>query len=216
LGHNGVPKYNFGNERKEEGMSLGQLLTVLMAGIIGWFMKSYLSEKGKNLALREDIAKITNDIENVKLYYAVLLQRRSRIHERQIEILGKLYKYLFEVQGYAQRMTSAVIFEGEKTEEYPALFSSALKKAQKEFLSGCLLLPIDIEEQVNSFFQKVLEGQLELDIAHHPMVPDGQVRAGYWKKAGAIAHLEMPDLLETIKKQARLIIYPEQEHDQVP
>jgi hypothetical protein len=192
-------------------MSQGQLLIVLMAGMIGWFMKSYLSEKGKNLAIREDIAKITNDIENVKLYYAFLLKRRSHIHERQVEILGKLYRCLFEVQGYAQRMTSAVIFKGEKREEYPALFNSALQKAQKEFVSGCLLLPIAVEEQVNAFFQKVLEGQLELGMAHDPMVPDGQERAEYWKKAGAIAHLEMPDLLATIKEQARLIVYPGKE-----
>ena len=119
--------------------------------------------------------------------------------------------YLLEVQIYAQCMTKGAFFEGEKREEYPLRFNKAFNKAQEEFINDCLLLPVNVEDQVNAFFQKVLEGQVQLGLATHPMVVDGQQRATFWGKAAEIAHKELPKLLDTIKEQARHIIYSETE-----
>jgi hypothetical protein len=38
------------------------------------FVPSYLAEKGKNLATREDMAEITDEIEKVKSEYALILE----------------------------------------------------------------------------------------------------------------------------------------------
>ena len=50
---------------------------VLGAGIVYFFIKSflptYLSEKGKNLATKEDIASITDKVESVKTDYAIVI-----------------------------------------------------------------------------------------------------------------------------------------------
>lgn len=50
---------------------------IIAGGIVFMFLKSfipsYLGEKAKNLATREDIARITDEIERVKSQYAVLL-----------------------------------------------------------------------------------------------------------------------------------------------
>jgi hypothetical protein len=143
--------------------------------------------------------------------YAYIFQRRSRIHELQIEIFWKLYKSLLEVQIYAQSMTKGAYFEGEKKEEYSLRFNEAFNKAQEEFINDSLLLPYKIEVQVNAFFQKVLEGQVQLGLAKHPMVVDGQQRATFWKNAAEIANKEMPKLLDAIKLRARHIINSETE-----
>ncbi|HYM23988.1 MAG TPA: hypothetical protein VEU08_12305 [Vicinamibacterales bacterium] len=46
-----------------------QLAIIALAVAAGWFVRSffpaYLSEKGKNLATKEDIAEITNKVEQV-------------------------------------------------------------------------------------------------------------------------------------------------------
>lgn len=179
-------------------------------GIVSFYL-TYLRQKGKNLATREDIAKITDKIEGVKLEHAFLLQRRSRIHERQVDILSKLYKCLLEAQEYSKLMTKSVIFEGEKPEEYPMLLRAAVTNAYKEFAMGRLLLPGDVAKQVDAFFQKVSEGQVQFDMAKHPMVSDGHVRAQCWEKAGTIAYQEIPSLLRIIEEQAHIIIHGKQD-----
>lgn len=51
---------------------------VLGGGIIHFFIKSYipsyLTEKAKNLATKEDIAGITDQVEDVKIGYAKILE----------------------------------------------------------------------------------------------------------------------------------------------
>ena len=188
---------------------------IIVGGIVLYLLKSfvpsYLREKGKNLATSEDIAKITAEIEGVKLQYAVLLQRRSRIHERQVAILSKLYKCLLEAQDYSKLMTKRVIFTGEKPDEYPQLLHDAVTNAYKEFTIGRLLLPGDVVEEVSTFFQKMYEGQVQLTMAKHPMVTDGQERAQFWERSGTIAYQEIPALLRTIEDKARDIIHGKQD-----
>ena len=50
---------------------------VVAAGIaflvLKFYISSYLSEKGRNLATREDIAEITDKIESVRTQYATLI-----------------------------------------------------------------------------------------------------------------------------------------------
>jgi len=181
-----------------------------VGGIVS-FLLTYLRQKGKNLATREDIANITDKIEGVKFEHAFLLQRRSRIHDRQVEILSKVYKYLLDAQEYSKLMTKKVIFEGEKPEEYPLLLQSAVTNAYKEFAMGRLLLPSDVAEQIQAFFHKVSEGQVHFAIAKHAMVSEGNVRAKCWEKAGEIAYHEIPALLRIIEKQAHNIIHGKQE-----
>lgn len=42
------------------------IISFLLGFLINYFLKPYLSRKGENLATKEDIAKITIEIESVK------------------------------------------------------------------------------------------------------------------------------------------------------
>ncbi len=46
-------------------------LLIIIAVAFKVFFTSYVSEKGKNLATKEDIAEITDKVEKVRLQYAV-------------------------------------------------------------------------------------------------------------------------------------------------
>ena len=51
------------------------------------FLPSYLAEKGKNLATREDIAEITDKIEKVKSGYALILEELKAHHQLRLAAL---------------------------------------------------------------------------------------------------------------------------------
>lgn len=53
------------------------------------FLPGYLSEKGKNLATKEDIAKITEEIERVKSQYAVLLEELKAKHQLRLAAIDR-------------------------------------------------------------------------------------------------------------------------------
>jgi hypothetical protein len=54
----------------EEGLSAAALLGVGAIGFLLRSLKSYVVEKGKNQATKEDIGSITAEVEKIKLDYA--------------------------------------------------------------------------------------------------------------------------------------------------
>ncbi len=75
-------------------LGLISVLGGLVAGTVGHlflrnFLPGYLGEKGKNLATKEDIATITNEIEHVRTQYAVLLEERRATHQLRLAAIDK-------------------------------------------------------------------------------------------------------------------------------
>jgi hypothetical protein len=149
--------------------------------------------------------KFDHELETQKAY----LQRTSRIHDRQVDVLINLYKHLQEAHIYLHAMSRSAIFEGEKPEEWPELLQNALIKAEDAFKSGRLLLPATIVAQYHEFYSQMLQGQLNLSLAHHPALADGMQRAEYCDRAKKIAYRDIPPLLEAIEKSGREIIHGE-------
>jgi hypothetical protein len=58
-----------------EHFLLAEILMALVIAGIGYYLKTYLSEKGKNLATKEDIEAITDRIESVKKDYTTQLEQ---------------------------------------------------------------------------------------------------------------------------------------------
>ena len=77
-----------------------QAMTLL---IIGWFIKnyfpSYLKEKGKNLATKEDIGGITAEIERTKITYASELERTKN------ELQGGIERLKADLQQHSEAIT---------------------------------------------------------------------------------------------------------------
>jgi hypothetical protein len=57
--------------------------------LIKHYLPSYLSEKGKNLATKEDIEDITEKIESVKSQYSVLLEELRVKHQLRLAALDR-------------------------------------------------------------------------------------------------------------------------------
>lgn len=88
-----------------ENVTLVILVSIssLIGSFIGNYIKSYSTEKAKNLATREDIEEITNKIENIKNSYSIALETNRNelkkmydISKPALELSTELDKTLIE------------------------------------------------------------------------------------------------------------------------
>ena len=83
-----------------------QLLANAGSLVVGWFIgsffPSYFSEKGKNLATKEDIGKITTKIEEVKAALGSRLHIHQVRYEHEFKILLELSQKLVAARDAAQ------------------------------------------------------------------------------------------------------------------
>ncbi len=99
----------------------------LISGIIAiyifkFYLPSYLAEKGKNLADKEDIGRITDEIEKVKVQYGETLQ--NIIHQNNL--------LLEEVKGRHQLRLAALDRRLQAHQEAYTLWKKLLSKLYKE------------------------------------------------------------------------------------
>ena len=180
---------------------------VLLAAV-AWLIKTLVSNR---LALDTEKFKIEmkasadTQIERVKAF----LVRASRVHERQLDILGKLFRDLSDAQSLFQNMTRTGRMAGEITpEEYYPKVMEAMKAAYEEFLNGRLFIPSALVQQCEGFFSAVFEGQQDFSLAHIPQL-DPAKRAEFWTSAATVAHQRVPKILAEIEEAARAAIHGE-------
>jgi hypothetical protein len=174
-----------------------------------WLIKTLVSNR---LVLDAEKFKIEMkssadvEIERMKAF----LTRTAHVHERQVDTLTKLYRHFFEAQAYLQLMAASGRLEGEMSvDEYRRLCSVTIVSARDTLLEGRLLIPPDLAQQCDRFFNLLFEGQGHLYFAQHPMIADGLQRAELWDKARKTAHEEVPGILQQIDKAARHVIHGE-------
>lgn len=76
-------------------------LIAFIAGLIlGRFLPSYFSEKGKNLATKEDIGRITGEIESVKNIFRDRYNLSKTERDFYEEMVKTIYKFLAKIKRY--------------------------------------------------------------------------------------------------------------------
>ena len=149
------------------------------------------------------VANKDTEIERLK----ASLTRGSRIHERQLDILQKLYRHLDDAQGLLQRMTSGGRMGNELSpEEYAPKVDEAIRAAWDEFSNGRLFLPTPLIQECETFFATVFEGKRNFAFANLPALNPIQ-RAEFWKTAGEVAYKQVPEILKRIDEASRAVIY---------
>ena len=72
-----------------------------------FYLSSYLSEKGKNLATREDIEEITNKIEGVRTQYATLIEELKARHQLRLAAVDRRLQTHQEAFTHWRRLMAA-------------------------------------------------------------------------------------------------------------
>ncbi len=136
-----------------------------MAGIAS-YLGSYLKKKGENLATHEDINKLVDQVSAVTAATKQIearITRASRVHERQLDILGKLYSNLYAAQAYFQGMMRTGRAQNEAPPEvYAPKVAEAVEIARTEFLNGKLLIPPNSFKSVSNFLMSCSRGGWQL------------------------------------------------------
>jgi hypothetical protein len=188
--------------------SLGGEAVFLAAA--AWLIKALVSNRlAREMEEFKIELKASADLEIEKT--KAFLVRASRVHERQLDVLQHLYRYLYEALGFFQRQTSSGSYQWEiNPEEYGKLVSKALKSAHDELLCGRLLIPKALAQRCDTFFQEVCSGQTTFSIGQDPiMSANPQGRADFLRSAGQVAHTKVPQILEEIEDAARKVIHGE-------
>ncbi len=140
--------------------------------------------------------------------YKALLQRNSRIHERQVDALLSIHAKLEQGLFYLQRATSAGKLAGEPDDrELLRRVGEELASASEVFSNSRLLIGQELARKLGNFFDQTVEASRSLNLAESPTTPDGQIRADFFDKARDIAFRELPSLLEAIRTESKTIIH---------
>lgn len=131
------------------------------------FIPAYLSKKAENLATREDIAAITDEIERVKTQYSVLLEELKAKHQLRVAAIDR------RLQAHQEAFTLwRELFGSVHTEEV----GRAVIKCQEWWERNCLYLEPNVRE---AFVASYSAAHL-----HHALVQarsDSEILKDNWK-----------------------------------
>ncbi|MBN2087623.1 hypothetical protein JW758_04715 [Candidatus Peregrinibacteria bacterium] len=78
-----------------------KILTPFILGLLAYrFLPSYVEQKGKNLATKEDIGKITDEIESVKNLYKQHYDLSKTERAFYDEMIKAIYNFVAEIKKY--------------------------------------------------------------------------------------------------------------------
>jgi len=76
--------------------------------LVKFCLRGYLSEKGKNLATKEDIVEITNKIEEVKSQYQEITENLKATHQLRLAAIDKRLKAHQEAYGLWRKINGNI------------------------------------------------------------------------------------------------------------
>ena len=159
--------------------------------------------------MRDFVITVGTVVTIIGAWSEVKKHQKERIHEKQLDALINLYVALEKLMDYSKLRTKKFILEGENHKAYPGLVRSSMEEAYNEFILSRLLLPPNVVDKVEVFFQKI--GEMQIQLGSVQWFDDNEIhsseRAGYFQNAGKIAHSELPEILKSIEQQARAIIH---------
>lgn len=141
------------------------------------------------------------------------LTRGSKIHEQQVEIIGKLYVSISEIQQLMQSVSSSVSLKSsfpeygkELTEQFSQL-GSIFRSARSDFVLARLYLPEQLSKQIEDFFTQASECMGTMFFASSEDIPSRRNDPERLSTAYRTAILELPSLLKSIESLARKLIH---------
>ena len=118
------------------------ILAALVGGVVGW-LASYLSQKGKNLATREDIGAITRAVEEVRHELQAPIETRRIHNELRVASLDRRLKAHQRSFAMWRQLTGAADPD----------FDKALFACQTWWENNCLYLEPEVQRAFLTAYQ---------------------------------------------------------------
>jgi hypothetical protein len=143
------------------GISVASLIAVVAGGLfLRSYLPSYFTEKGKNLASKEDIAQITGLIEGVKAQYVAEVEKVKATLVSEGQVVERRRRVYEEVCGSLRIFIAGHINSQEAKERFHSVYAAAWLWASDPVLISLnrfLELQIQIAASPNSVEQSVLK-----------------------------------------------------------
>jgi hypothetical protein len=139
--------------------------------------------------------------------HKALLQRSTRVHEKQIDALLDIYSRLERSHFFLLRAASSGVLEGEDKSEIVKVMVNELAGASEAYSKKKLLIPPSLSLKLDTFFGRFLSARVDLNFAMRDDVPAGHEKAELWQRAQTEAYAHLPPLLEAIELEARTVIH---------
>lgn len=139
--------------------------------------------------------------------HKAILQRSTRVHEKQIDALLQIYSKLERSHFFLLRAASSGVLEGEDKNAIVQVMVKELTAASKIYSEKKLLVPDSLSLKLDQFFGRFLSARVDLSYAMGDMVPSGPAKAEFWKRAQTEAYAHLPELLASIETEARGVIH---------
>ena len=173
-----------------EAVILGLVSGAVVFLLLKIYLPGYLSEKGKNLATSEDIEKITQKIESVKLDYSKLLEELKSKHQLKLAAIDKRLDVHQEAFTLWRRLMSkahteevfGVVMECQTWWEENCLYlepsaRTAFSDAYHSAMSHKDILNTRNPDRVQENFSKIREaGQKILEAVQLPRLSDVELK----------------------------------------
>jgi len=189
--------YNQGDEVLEGMISTA---VVIIAGILGFLFRgyfgSYVSEKGKNLATKEDIAQITAQIENVKASIQTLAQLKTDYEQQRRHWLLSFYDSSIEMlyEKFSMNFGDLPFDNGHSLFEFQQSFRGIVTSMVKKYQR--IVLYFEHEDSLRVNAEKVLTTVLEADSVFKKRF--GQIKITLMEEANAFKSGDRQRIDETV------------------
>lgn len=193
-----------------------QILTSVLATVGGgsaillaaaWLIRSLVYE-GLTRKTEQFKIQIKADADTQIERVRASLAKAGMLYERQIDVLSRLHRPLMKAEVLFQSLTSSVRWVGQlPDDELSKLLGESIKEAQRVYTEEFLLIPQEIADLCDKFFQSLQLGLIDFGAARDPMTINGPERAEYWKNAADNAYQQLPPIRKAIVLQARNLIH---------
>lgn len=193
-------------QRDQFNLVLYPLTIVLSVG--GAWLISYLREKGKNLATKEDVSEITTKVESIKAELGAKQYFSQIRYERELKVYEELWPKLCDLESIVLELRSGIGFSNGTDEE-----QEKFKQKQKFMEAYGLFLiavshsrpfyPKEVWEELNKLIKFCWGEAVEWGLFSNPALMHAREnREGYYEKAQKNAEaikIQIETLCEVIR-----------------
>ena len=186
------------------------ILFIVLSGLACYFAV-YLWEKGENLATKEDIGKITDEIEKVKLKYAIENHRfqvaYSGLLKKRAEVIEELYHLIVDTEETFGRFVSFADNNPTKDElrkEGGRLLYEFLRKYKK----NRIYFSEEVCEKLKSYSDSISEVVMPFSFALTIQIEEGHFKdfTNEWVKSNKDFNEKIPKVRKTIEEEFRRLL----------
>jgi hypothetical protein len=192
------------------------ILFIAFSGLACYFA-IYLREKGKNLATKEDIGKITDEIEKVKLKYTKESHRfqvaYSGLLKKRAEVIEEIYNLIVDTEEVFGRFVDFAEWKDDPSkDELRKEGSRLLYEFLRKYKKNRIYFSEQVCDELRSFSDSIYNVTIGYSFALTAKIEGEPLKdfTDRWVKANQDFNEKIPKMRKTIEEEFRLLLSVEE------